>query len=158
MLEPDQKYRAFHPSAQSHRVVRSLCIPPINTGSHGGQIIIHSTHQHRPSWWSDHRAFHPSAQSLRVVRSLCIPPISTGPHGGQIILHPYPSTQSHRVVRSSCIPPVNGPIWQSDHRAFHPSTQAHRAVRSLCIPPDNTVPHGSQIDSLWGCGYWRLNI
>ena len=39
-------HRAFHLSTQYHMVVRSSCIPPVNTVPHDGQIIVHFTCQH----------------------------------------------------------------------------------------------------------------
>ena len=76
-------HRAFHQSARYHMVVRSSCIPPVNTVRHGGQILVYSTSHHSTTWRSDHRAFHQSTQCLMVVRSACIPPVNTVPHGGQ---------------------------------------------------------------------------
>ena len=86
---------AIHQSTQDHRVVRSSCIPPVNTVPHGSQIIVHSTSQHSTTWWSDHHAFHPPTQYHMVVRSSYIPPVNTVPHGGQIIVH---STSQHRTT------------------------------------------------------------
>ena len=125
-------------------VVRSSCIPPVNTVPCGGQIIVHSTSQHSTMWWSDHGAFHQSTQYHVVVRSLCIlpvsivpdgvcvriPPVSTVPRSGQIVVH---STSQHSTM------------WWSDHGAFHQSTQYHVVVRSLCILPVSIVPDGGQI-------------
>ena len=109
------------------------------------ESIVHSTHQHSPTGWSDHFASHPSTQAHMVVRSSYIAPISTGPHGGQIIVH---STHQH------------SPSGWSDHCASHPSALALMVVRSLCILTHqhsptgwldhlafhlSTVPYGSQI-------------
>ena len=107
--------RAFHWSTQYHMVVRSLCIPPVNTEPHGGQIIVSSTSQHSTTWWSDHRAFHQSIQHHMVVRSSCN------------------STSQHSTT-----------LW-SDHRAHHKSTQHHMVVRSSCLQPVSTAPHDGQI-------------
>ena len=119
-------------------VVKSSCIPPVNTVPHGGKIIVHSTCQHSTTWWSDHRAFHQSTQYHMVVKSSCISPVNTDPHGGQIIVH---STCQHSTT------------WWSDHRAFHLSTQYHMMVKSSCISPVNTVPHSGQIESLLDRNY-----
>ena len=80
-------HRAFHQSTQYHVVVRSSCIPPVNTVPQGGQITVHSTSQHITTWWSDHRVFHQSTQYYTVVKSSCSPLVNTVPHGGQIIVH-----------------------------------------------------------------------
>ena len=95
-------------------VVRSSCIPPVNTVPHGGQIIVHSTSQHiatcdqiivhstnyhSASWWSDHCAFHQSTY-CHMIRSSCILPIITVQHGDQII----------------GIPPFNSPTRWSDRK------------------------------------------
>ena len=115
----------LHQSTQYHFVVRTSCIPPVNTVPHGGQIIAHSTSQHSTTWWSDHvhstsqhsitwwsdhvhstsqhsttwrsdhRAFHQSTQYHMAVRSSCIPPVNTVPHGGQIIVR---STNQHSTT------------------------------------------------------------
>ena len=152
-------HRAFHQSTQNHMVVRSSCIPPINTHSdntephggqiivysvntepHGGQIIVHSvagqiivhsTSQHRTTWWSEHRAFHQSTQNHMVVRSSCIPPINTEPHGGQIVR----AFRQHRTTWWSDLRVFrqHRTTWRSDHRAFrqHRTTwrSDHRAFR-----------------------------
>ena len=44
-------HRAFRQLTQCHMVVRSSCIPPVNT----------------ITWWSDHCAFHQSAQYLSLI-------------------------------------------------------------------------------------------
>ena len=113
------KYRAFRQSTQHHMVVRSSCIPPVNTVPHavrlscippvntaryGGQIIVHSTSQHSTT---------------------C----------GQIIVH---STSQHNTIWCR---------W-SDHRAFHQSTQHDMVVTSSCIPPVNTVPHAVRLSCI----------
>ena len=59
---------AFNQPTQNQMVVRSSCIPPVNTVPHGGQIIVHSTSQHSTTWWSDHHAFYQSTQYHMVVR------------------------------------------------------------------------------------------
>ena len=99
----------------------STCIPPVNTTSHGGHIIVHSTRQHNTTWWSDQRVFHPSTQHHMAVTSSSISPVNTTPHGGQINVH------------STCQPNTT---WRSHHRAFHPSTQHHVAVRSKTCEAD----------------------
>ena len=106
---------AIHQSTQDHTVVRSSCIPPVNTVPHGSQIIVHSTSQSSTKWRSDHPSFHQSTQYHMAVRSSCIPPANTIPHGGQNIVH---STSQHSTT------------WWSDHRAFHRSAQDHMVVRS----------------------------
>ena len=131
----DSDHRPFHQPTQCHMVVRSSCIPPANTVTHCGQIIMHSTSQHSTTWWSDHRPFHQPTQYHMVVRSSSIPPANTVPHGGQIIVH---STSQHSTT------------WWSDHRPFHQPTQCHMVVRSSCIPPASTVPHGGQTEGLRG--------
>ena len=95
-------FLVFHQSTQHHMVVRSTCIPPVNTAPHGGQINVHSTSQlpaphggqmnvhytrsqinvhstsqHSTTWWSDQRAFHQSTQYHMVVRSTCLTPVNT---------------------------------------------------------------------------------
>ena len=149
---------------------RSSCNPPVNTEPHGGQIIMHSTSQHRTTWRSDHRAFHqstqnhmavrssfiPSAQNHMAVKSSYIPPVNTEPHGGQIIVHSV-NTEPHGcqiIVHSTS---HHSTTWRSDLVHFR-STQNHMVVRLSCIPstqyrmvvrsrafPVNTEPHGGQI-------------
>ena len=106
-------------------VVRSPCIPLINTVPHGGQITVHSTNQHSTTWWSDHRAFHQSKQNHVRVRLSCI----------------YQSIQYHMAVRSLCSTSQHSTTWWSDHQP----TPYHMEVRSSCIPPVKTVPHGKFI-------------
>ena len=133
IAESDSRLLCIPPdyqSAQCLLVVRSWCIPPVNTVPHGDEILVHRTNQHSASWWSDLGASHQSTQCLMVVRSWCIPPVNTVPHGDEILVHP---TNQHSAS------------WWSDLGASHQSTQCLMAVRSWCIPPVNTVPHGGQI-------------
>ena len=111
--------------------VRSSCILPLYTVSHGGQIIVHSASQHMVTWRSHRGAFHWSTLYHMVVRSSFILPVNTGSYGGQNIVH---STSQHNTT------------WWSDHHAFHQSTQGHMVIKSLCIPPVNTGSHGGQIE------------
>ena len=100
--ESDSNRLTFHQLKQYHIVVRSLCIPSVNTVTyggqtlcippavtvpHGGQIIAHSSSQHSTTWWSDHCAFHQLTQYHIVVGSSCIPQVNTVPHSGRIIVH-----------------------------------------------------------------------
>ena len=103
--------RAFHQSTQHHMVVRSTCIPPVNTVPHGGQINVHPTSQH-----SMHHMVVRSSCIPPLVRSTCIPPVNTAPHGGQINVH---SISQHSTT------------WWSDQRALHQSTQCGQ-IGSLC--------------------------
>ena len=104
---------AFHQSTLHNMVVRSACIPPVNTVLYGGQSSMHSTSQHSIIWWSNHCAFHQSTQYYMVVRSACTPPVNTVLYGGQISMH---SSSQHSI------------IWWSDHSAFHQSTQYYMVV------------------------------
>ena len=45
-LHQKSDQRAFHQSTQHHMVVRSTCIPSVNTVTHGGQINVPYTSQH----------------------------------------------------------------------------------------------------------------
>ena len=55
MLESDTKHRALNQSAHYHTVVRSSCIPPVNTVPNGCQIIVYSTSEHSITRWSDRK-------------------------------------------------------------------------------------------------------
>ena len=127
IAESDSRLLCFPPDyriAQCLMVVRSWCIPPVNSSS----------------WWSDLGASHQSAQCLMAVRSWCIPPVSTELHGSlsQILVMvvrswciPPVSTEPHggqilvMVVRSWCIPPVSK-VPQGGQILVHPTSQ-HRA-------------------------------
>ena len=143
MLESDSIYCSFYRSTQYLMVVRSPCIPPVNTIPHGGQISVHSTGQHSTSWWSDHRVLHQSTQYHMVVRPPCIPPVNTVPHGGQITVH---STSQHSAS------------WWSDQRAFHQSKQYLMVVRIPCFPPVSTLRFVSCFPIHVTCGSVQFNI
>ena len=154
---------AFYRSTQYHMVVRSLCIPPVNTVPHD-RIIVHSTCQHSTTWWADHCAFHWSTKYHMMIQSLCIPPstqyhimvqscippVNTVPHGGHIKMH---STSQHSTTR-----------W-SDHRAFHQTTHYHTMVRMKACEKkagpstqqQNSLQHNASIfclfQQLTGGGY-----
>ena len=83
--------------------VRSLCLPPVNTVRHSGQIMVHSISQRGTTWWSDRHAFHQAILCHTVVRSSCIPPVNTIPRGGQIVMH---STSQHSTTWWSDRKPV----------------------------------------------------
>ena len=136
-------FLVFHQSTQHHMVVRSTCIPPVNTAPHGGQINVHytssqinvhSTSQHSTTWWSDQRAFHQQHSATWWSDQRAFHQSTQhAPHGGQIIVH---STISQINVHSTS---QHSTTWWSDQRAFHQSTQYHMVVRSTCITPVNTV-------------------
>ena len=52
-------YCAFHWLTHHHNVVRSSCIPSVNTVPQGGQIIVHSIGQHSTTRWSDQKFVRP---------------------------------------------------------------------------------------------------
>ena len=112
-------HRVFHHSIRYHMVVRSSCIPPVNTVPRGGQITVHSTIQYSTTWWSDHRAFYQSIQYHMEVKSLYIQSVKRVPHGGQIIVY---STSQYNTT------------WRSDHRVFHRSIKLVRKGAGLGAP------------------------
>ena len=62
---------AFYQSTQHHMAVRSLCIAPVNTVPHGGQILLHSTSQHSTTWRSDWKLVRREAGHKAQRATLC---------------------------------------------------------------------------------------